>query len=97
MLVIESPNNFDESPSTSSGSGQRNNGPGDLQKTRKQKYLICCHHCGEEGHAKETCDNTSNKAQVFENLVVTLQVVTHGEIKILCTILRWETQPQVNV
>ncbi|CAH6780296.1 zinc finger CCHC domain-containing protein 18 [Phodopus roborovskii] len=80
MLAIESPNNFDdESPSTSSGSGQRNNGPGDLRRTRKRKYPIRCPHCGEEGHAKETCDNTSNKVQVFENLIVTLQELTHME------------------
>ncbi|KAL6090272.1 hypothetical protein STEG23_029460 [Scotinomys teguina] len=81
MLAIESPNNFDdESPSTSSGSGQRNNGPGDgdLRRSRKRKYPIRCPHCGEEGHAKETCD-TSNKAQVFENLIVTLQELTHME------------------
>ncbi|XP_050997569.1 zinc finger CCHC domain-containing protein 18 [Acomys russatus] len=80
MLVIEPPNNFgDESPSTSSGSGQRNNGPGDLRRTRKRKYPIRCPHCGEEGHVKETCDNASNKAQVFENLIVTLQELTHME------------------
>ncbi|XP_036030895.1 zinc finger CCHC domain-containing protein 18 [Onychomys torridus] len=80
MLAIDSPINFDdESPSTSSGSGQRNNGPGDLRRNRKRKYPIRCPHCGEEGHAKETCDNTSNKAQVFENLIVTLQELTHME------------------
>ncbi|XP_028711568.1 zinc finger CCHC domain-containing protein 18 [Peromyscus leucopus] len=80
MLDIESPNYFDdESPSTSSGSGQRNNGPGDLRRNRKRKYPIRCPHCGEEGHAKETCDSTSNKAQVFENLIVTLQELTHME------------------
>ena len=80
MLIIESPDDFDEeSPSTSSGSGQRNNGPGDLGRTRKRKYPIRCPHCGEEGHAKETCDNTSNKGQVFENLIVTLQELTHME------------------
>ncbi|XP_040600377.1 zinc finger CCHC domain-containing protein 18 [Mesocricetus auratus] len=80
MLAIESPSDFDdESPSTSSGSGQRNNGPGDLRRSRKRKYPIRCPHCGEEGHAKETCDNTSNHGQVFENLIVTLQELTHME------------------
>ncbi|XP_035316528.1 zinc finger CCHC domain-containing protein 18 [Cricetulus griseus] len=80
MITIEGKDNFDdESPSTSSGSGQRNNGPGDLRSTRKRKYPIRCPHCGEEGHAKETCDNTSNKGQVFENLIVTLQELTHME------------------
>ncbi|KAL1765133.1 zinc finger protein CCHC domain-containing protein 18 [Sigmodon hispidus] len=80
MLAIESPDNFDdEAPSTSSGSGQRNNGPGDLGRARKRKYPIRCPHCGEEGHAKETCDNSSSKGQVFENLIVTLQELTQME------------------
>lgn len=77
MLAIEPSNNFDdEAPSTSSGSGQGDNGPEDLYRARKRKYPIRCPHCGEEGHAKETCDNTSNKGPLFENLIVTLQELT---------------------
>lgn len=78
MLAIEPSNNFDdEAPSTSSGSsGQGDNGPEDFYRPRKRKYPIRCPHCGEEGHAKETCDNTSSKGPVFENLIVTLQELT---------------------
>ncbi|CAO2622945.1 Zinc finger CCHC domain-containing protein 18 [Lemmus lemmus] len=77
MLAIESSSNFDdESPSTSSGSGPGDNGPENLHRPRKRKYPIRCPQCGEEGHAKETCDNTSSKGPIFENLVVTLQELT---------------------
>ncbi|XP_006208880.1 zinc finger CCHC domain-containing protein 12 [Vicugna pacos] len=80
VLVIDSPSySRDESPSTSGGSGHKNDGPGDLRRTRKRKYTIRCSYCGEEGHSKETCDNESNRAQVFENLIITLQELTHTE------------------
>lgn len=78
MLVIEPPNNFEvECPSTSSGPGLNNNGPGDLCRIRKRKYICCCSQCGKESHDKETCDNANNKTQGFENLIVTLQELTH--------------------
>lgn len=43
-----------------------------MRRARKQKYTTHCSYCGKEGHSKETCDNESNKAQVFENLIITL-------------------------
>ncbi|KAL2768380.1 zinc finger CCHC domain-containing protein 18 [Daubentonia madagascariensis] len=80
VLVIDSLNNFGaQSPSTSGGSGYKNGGPGDTRRARKRKYTIRCSYCGEEGHSKETCDNESNRAQVFENLIITLQELTHTE------------------
>ncbi|XP_010371474.1 zinc finger CCHC domain-containing protein 18 [Rhinopithecus roxellana] len=80
VLVIDSPNNSGaQSLSTSGGSGYKNDGPGNICRARKQKYTICCSYCGEEGHSEETCDNESNKAQVFENLIITLQELTHTE------------------
>ncbi|XP_012642647.1 zinc finger CCHC domain-containing protein 18 [Microcebus murinus] len=78
VLVIDSPNNSGApSPSTSGGSGYKNGGLGDMRRARKRKYTTCCSYCGEEGHSKETCDNESNRAQVFENLIITLQELTH--------------------
>ncbi|XP_032613287.1 zinc finger CCHC domain-containing protein 18 [Hylobates moloch] len=80
VLVIDSPNNSGaQSVSTSGGSGYKNDGPGNIRRARKRKYTTCCSYCGEEGHSKETCDNESNKAQVFENLIITLQELTHTE------------------
>ncbi|XP_011378491.1 zinc finger CCHC domain-containing protein 12 [Pteropus alecto] len=80
VLVIDSPHSSQaQPPSTSGGSGYKNDGPGDMRRARKRKYTIRCSHCGEVGHSKETCDNESNKAQVFENLIVTLQELTHTE------------------
>ncbi|XP_045394677.1 zinc finger CCHC domain-containing protein 12 [Lemur catta] len=80
VLVIDSPNNsMAQAPSTSGGSGQKNDGPGDIRRARKRKHTIRCSYCGEEGHSKETCDNESNRAQVFENLIITLQELTHTE------------------
>uniref|UniRef100_A0A8C3VNK7 Zinc finger CCHC-type containing 12 n=1 Tax=Catagonus wagneri TaxID=51154 RepID=A0A8C3VNK7_9CETA len=80
VLVIDSPDNSPaQSPSTSRGSGSKNDGPGDMRRTRKRKYTIRCSYCGEEGHSKETCDSESNRAQVFENLIITLQELTHTE------------------
>ncbi|XP_004872203.1 zinc finger CCHC domain-containing protein 12 [Heterocephalus glaber] len=79
MLVTDSPNNGGvQSPSASGGSGHNNNGPGDMCRARKRKYTMYCSYCGEEGHSKEICDN-ENKAQVFENLIITLQELTHTE------------------
>uniref|UniRef100_A0A8C9DUL3 Paraneoplastic antigen Ma-like C-terminal domain-containing protein n=1 Tax=Prolemur simus TaxID=1328070 RepID=A0A8C9DUL3_PROSS len=78
VLVIDSPHNSGaQSPSTSGGSGYKNGGAGDMRRARKRKYTIRCSYCGEEGHSKETCDNESNRAQVFENLIITLQELTH--------------------
>ncbi|XP_062940263.1 zinc finger CCHC domain-containing protein 12 [Cynocephalus volans] len=80
VLVIDSPNNSGvQFPSTSGGSGHKNDGPGDTRRARKRKYTVRCSYCGEEGHSKETCDNESNAAQVFENLIITLQELTHTE------------------
>ncbi|KAL2768264.1 zinc finger CCHC domain-containing protein 12, partial [Daubentonia madagascariensis] len=80
VLVIDSPNNsMVQAPSTSGGSGQKNGGPGDVRRARKRKHTIRCSYCGEEGHSKETCDNESNRAQVFENLIITLQELTNAE------------------
>ncbi|XP_052027226.1 zinc finger CCHC domain-containing protein 12 [Apodemus sylvaticus] len=81
VLVIESPNIFEiQAPSTSSGAGRKNNrGFGELRRARKRKHTIHCSHCGEEGHSKETCDNENDKGQVFENLIITLQELTHAE------------------
>ncbi|XP_019523376.1 PREDICTED: zinc finger CCHC domain-containing protein 12 [Hipposideros armiger] len=80
VLVIDSPNTSQaQSPLTSGGSEYKNGGPGDMRRARKRKYVIRCSHCGEVGHSKETCDNESNKAQMFENLIVTLQELTHTE------------------
>ncbi|XP_008842132.1 zinc finger CCHC domain-containing protein 12 [Nannospalax galili] len=78
VLVIEPPSISDvQSPSTSGGSGRKDSNPGGLRRTRKRKHTIRCAHCGEEGHSKETCDTENNKAQVFENLIITLQELTH--------------------
>uniref|UniRef100_A0A8B9YAA2 Zinc finger CCHC-type containing 12 n=1 Tax=Bos mutus grunniens TaxID=30521 RepID=A0A8B9YAA2_BOSMU len=72
VLIIDSPNNSQfPSPCTSGGSGYKNDGPGNMRRTRKRKHTIRCSYCGEEGHSKETCDNESNKAQMFENLIIT--------------------------
>ncbi|XP_029785814.1 zinc finger CCHC domain-containing protein 12 [Suricata suricatta] len=82
VLVIDSPSSSQApSPSTSGGSGghRKNDGPGHLRRTRKRKHTIRCSYCGEEGHSKETCDNESDRAQVFENLIITLQELTHTE------------------
>ncbi|XP_062039859.1 zinc finger CCHC domain-containing protein 12 [Lepus europaeus] len=80
VLVIDSPHTSGlQLPSTSVGSGHKNTGPGDIRRTRKRKCTTRCSYCGEEGHSKETCDNESNKAQVFENLIITLQELTHAE------------------
>ncbi|KAM6151040.1 zinc finger CCHC domain-containing protein 12 [Rhynchocyon petersi] len=80
MLINDSPNNaWAQSPSTSGGgSGYVNGGLGDKRMARKRKYTIRCSYCCEEGHSKETCTE-SNKAQVFENLIITLQELTHTE------------------
>ncbi|XP_021520483.1 zinc finger CCHC domain-containing protein 12 [Meriones unguiculatus] len=80
VLVIESPNIPEiQFPSTSSGSGHKNNGFGERRRTRKRKHTVHCSHCGEEGHSRETCDNENDKDQVFENLIITLQDLTHTE------------------
>jgi len=80
VLVIDSPSSSRaQSPSTSGGSGYKNDGSGNLRRARKRKHAIRCSYCGEEGHSKETCDNESNRAQVFENLIITLQELTHTE------------------
>ncbi|XP_004458741.1 zinc finger CCHC domain-containing protein 12 [Dasypus novemcinctus] len=80
VLLIDSPNSsWAHSPSTSGGSGYKYDGSGDKRKAKKRKYIIRCSYCGEEGHSKETCDNESNQAQVFENLIITLQELTHTE------------------
>lgn len=78
VLVIEPPDISEiQSPSTSSGSGRRNNSFVELRRTRKRKHPLHCSHCGLEGHSKETCE--AEKAQVFENLIITLQELTHTE------------------
>ncbi|OBS67122.1 hypothetical protein A6R68_04336 [Neotoma lepida] len=80
VLLIESPTISEiQAPSTSSGSGRKNNSFGELRRPRKRKHAVHCAHCGEEGHSKETCDNETDKAQVFENLIITLQELTHTE------------------
>ncbi|KAL6033708.1 hypothetical protein STEG23_009106 [Scotinomys teguina] len=81
VLVIESPSISEiQAPSTSSGSGRKNNNSfGELRRARKRKHPVYCSHCGEEGHSKETCDHETDKAQVFENLIITLQELTHTE------------------
>nr|XP_025844798.1 zinc finger CCHC domain-containing protein 12-like [Vulpes vulpes] len=80
ILVIDSSNSSStQSPSTSGGSRYKNNGPGDIHRARKRKYIIFCSYCGEESHPKETCNSESHKAQVFENLIITLQELTHIE------------------
>ncbi|XP_008056136.1 zinc finger CCHC domain-containing protein 12 [Carlito syrichta] len=78
MLVIDSPNDsVAESPSTSGGSEYKFDGLGDMRRAKKRKYTLRCSYCGEEGHCKETSE--SHKAQVFENLLITLQELTHAE------------------
>ncbi|XP_010363836.2 zinc finger CCHC domain-containing protein 12 [Rhinopithecus roxellana] len=82
VLVIDSPHSSRaQFPSTSGGSGYKNNGPGEMRRARKRKHTVRCSYCGEEGHSKETCDNESDKAQVFENLIITLQELTHTEME----------------
>ncbi|XP_059535075.1 zinc finger CCHC domain-containing protein 12 [Myotis daubentonii] len=79
VVVIDSPNSSQaQSPSTSGGSGDKNDGPRDICRARKRKYTTHSSYCGKEDHAKETCDK-SNKAEMFENLVMTLQELTHRE------------------
>ncbi|XP_016068498.1 PREDICTED: zinc finger CCHC domain-containing protein 18 [Miniopterus natalensis] len=78
--VIYSPNSSQVlSPSTSGGSGYKDDGPGNRRRARKGKYTIHCSYCGNERHSKETCDNESNKAQVFENLIIKLHELTPTE------------------
>ncbi|XP_010620942.1 zinc finger CCHC domain-containing protein 12 [Fukomys damarensis] len=80
VLVVDSPNSARvQSLSASAGSGHMNNGPGDMCRARKRKHTMYCSCCGEEGHSKEICDSENNKAQVFENLIITLQELTHTE------------------
>ncbi|KAM8753544.1 zinc finger CCHC domain-containing protein 12 [Rhynchonycteris naso] len=80
VLIIDSPNSSQaQSPSTSAGAGYKHDDPEDMRRARKRKYTIHCLHCGKEGHSKETCENESNRAQVFENLIITLQELTHSE------------------
>ncbi|XP_036127222.1 zinc finger CCHC domain-containing protein 12 [Molossus molossus] len=79
VVVIDSPTSSQvQSPSTSGSSGYKNDSPGDMCRVRKRKYTICCSYCGKEGHSKETCYK-SNKAEVLENLIITLQELTHTE------------------
>ncbi|XP_049727384.1 zinc finger CCHC domain-containing protein 12, partial [Elephas maximus indicus] len=78
VLITDSPDSsWAQSPSTSGGAGYKSDGAEDKRKARKRKYTVCCLCCGEDGHSKETCE--SNKAQVFENLIITLQELTHTE------------------
>lgn len=80
VLVIDSPSSSPaQSPSTSGGSGYKNGGSGNLRRARKRKHALRCSSCGLEGHSKETCDNEDSRAQVFENLIITLQELTHTE------------------
>ncbi|XP_012665113.1 zinc finger CCHC domain-containing protein 12 [Otolemur garnettii] len=80
VLFVDSTNNYvPQVASSSDGSGHKNDGPGDVRRGRKRKYTIRCSYCGEEGHSKETCGNGSNKGQVFENLIITLQELTNPE------------------
>ncbi|XP_025721972.2 zinc finger CCHC domain-containing protein 18-like [Callorhinus ursinus] len=79
ILVTDSSNSSRAQSPTSGGSGYKNNGPGDTRRARKRNYTIFCSYCGEEGHSKETCKSESNKAQVIENLIITLQKLTHTE------------------
>ncbi|XP_031302245.2 zinc finger CCHC domain-containing protein 18 [Camelus dromedarius] len=78
VLVIDSPNSSRAQSPISGGSGYKNDSPGDIRRARKRKYAIHCSYCGEEGHSKETCDESS-RAQGFENLIITLQELTHTE------------------
>ncbi|XP_072812503.1 zinc finger CCHC domain-containing protein 18 [Vicugna pacos] len=78
VLVIDSPNSSRAQSPISGGSGYKNDSPGDIRRARKRKYTIHCSYCGEEGHSKETCDESS-RAQGFENLIITLQELTHTE------------------
>ncbi|KAM5196564.1 LOW QUALITY PROTEIN: zinc finger CCHC domain-containing protein 18 [Hipposideros larvatus] len=74
-LVIDAPSSsWAQSPSTSGVSGDMHR-----SKKRKSTIQIRCSCCGTEGHSKETCDNESNRAQVFENLIISLQKLTHTE------------------
>ncbi|XP_047572673.1 zinc finger CCHC domain-containing protein 12 [Lutra lutra] len=80
VLVIDSPSSSQaQSPSTSGGSGNKNGGSGNLRPARKRKHALRCSSCGLEGHSKETCDNEGSRAQVFENLIITLHELTHTE------------------
>ncbi|KAM5221615.1 zinc finger CCHC domain-containing protein 12 [Ctenodactylus gundi] len=81
VLVIDSPNNARLQCPYTSGDGfePKDNGPEDVRRARKRKHAIQCSYCGEEGHSKDTCDSESDKTQVFENLIITLQELTHSE------------------
>ncbi|KAM6144009.1 zinc finger CCHC domain-containing protein 12 [Erethizon dorsatum] len=79
VLVFDSANSAEDQSPASGGSGHKNNGAGDMCRARKRKHTTYCSYCGEEGHSKETCDNENSKAQVFENLIITLQELTHTE------------------
>ncbi|XP_004614550.2 zinc finger CCHC domain-containing protein 12 [Sorex araneus] len=77
VLIIDSPNSSPpQSPSTS-GVSQFNNSTGEMRRARKRKYTLHCSYCGEEGHSKENCE--LDRAHTFENLIVTLQDLTHME------------------
>ncbi|KAM4818239.1 zinc finger CCHC domain-containing protein 12 [Thomomys bottae] len=70
VLFIDSPTtSFTESPSTSHG---------DERRARKRKHTSGCSSCDDDGHSIETCEN-SNKTEAFENLIFTLQELTHRE------------------
>lgn len=80
VLVIDSPSSsMAQSPSTSGGSGYKNGGSGNLRRARKRRHELHCSSCGLEGHLKETCDNEDSRAEVFENLIITLHELTHTE------------------
>lgn len=56
-LVIDFPNSSQvKSSPISGGSGYKNDDPGDMHRTRKQRYTSCCSYCGMDGHSKEICD-----------------------------------------
>lgn len=79
VVVIDSPDSPQaQFPSTSGGSGDKIDHPGDFRRARKRKYTTHCSYCGKEGHSKETCDKESNKAKVFENLIITLKDLEEG-------------------
>ncbi|XP_066213457.1 zinc finger CCHC domain-containing protein 12 [Saccopteryx leptura] len=80
VLIIDSPNcSQAQSPSTSGGAGYKHDDPEDMRRTRKRKHTTHCSHCGKAGHSKEICDHESNRAQMFENLIITLQELTNSE------------------
>lgn len=75
ILVIDSLNNSQaQSPSTSGGSAYKNDGPGDIPRARKRKYTVV-----RRATQRKPVTVRATRPRCFENLIITLQELTHTE------------------